>query len=229
MEKICVIEDNESIRELIVYALQAQGYEVFDFKSSALFWSTLHKEQISLIILDVMLPDEDGITILKKIRKNKEFEHIPIIMLTAKGEETDKLKGFTHGADDYVVKPFSVLELVARIKVFLKRSNVNSAEKKDEDVIQYKDLKVHLNKRNVYVNDVKVDLTYKEFELLTTLLNNKEIVLSREKLLNKIWGYDYEGETRTVDMHIKTLRKKLKQTDTDYIKTVRGVGYKIGD
>ncbi len=225
MKKICVVEDNESIRELVVYALQSQGYEVFDFENSFGFWETLQKEKINLIILDVMLPEEDGITILKKIRKNEEFENIPIIMLTAKGEETDKLKGFTYGADDYVVKPFSVLELIARIKVFLKRATIN--EKLNENLIQYKDLKVDLSKRTVYVNDKKLDLTYKEFELLITLLSNKEIVLSREKLLNKVWGYNYEGETRTVDMHIKTLRKKL--IDKDYIKTVRGVGYKIGD
>ncbi len=227
MKKICIVEDNESINELVVYALQAQNYEVFGFESSKGFWELVCKERIDLIILDVMLPEEDGISILKKIRSDKKLENIPVIMLTAKSSEVDILKGFNYGADDYIVKPFSVLELVARVKVFLKRSNI-SEENYISEVVEYKNIKIDIDKRIVYVDNNIVELTFKEYELLNILLKNEEIVLSREELLKEIWGYDYEGETRTVDMHIKTLRKKLGDS-INYIKTVRGIGYKIGD
>lgn len=232
MKKIYIVEDNESIRELVVYALQAQEYEVYDFESSEKFWDKIQNKESKpdLIILDIMLPKEDGISILQKVRQNDELKEIPIIMMTAKSSETDRLKGFSNGADDYIVKPFSVLELVARVKVFLKRSGIdsNNKDEQNKNILSYKDLIVDLNKRKVLVSGKNIELTFKEFELLVMFLKNNGIVLTREKLLNKIWGYDYEGETRTVDMHIKTLRKKLDE-NVEYIKTVRGVGYKIGD
>ncbi len=228
MKKIYIVEDNESIRELVVYALESEKYFVQGFEDSSLFWEAIKENIPDLIILDIMLPNESGMQILKKLREKEIFKDLPIIMLTAKGTEYERLKGFSEGADDYIVKPFSILELVARVKVFLKRSKKIEVIDNDNEILILDDLVVNMKKRNVKINDEKIDLTYKEFELLSLLLQNKGIVFSRDKLLNKIWGYDYEGETRTVDMHIKTLRKKINDKEK-YIKTVRGVGYKIGD
>ena len=220
---IYLLEDDDNIRKLILYTFASQNMDAMGFAKPSEFWKQIDKELPSLILLDIMLPEEDGLQVLKKLRNNSSTADIPIIMLTAKGSEYDKVVGLNGGADDYIVKPFGMLELVARVNAHLRRTmNQNKVK---EFVL--KDLYVCPAKHIVKVKDEKITLTLKEFELLCLLLDNEGIVLSRNQLIDRIWGYAFDGETRTVDVHIRTLRKKLKSAG-EYIETVKGVGYKIG-
>lgn len=225
MGKIFIVEDDENIRDLVNYSLRTSGYDCDGFEKSSFFWEALNSCETlpNIIILDVMLPDESGFQILKKLKSDDNYKDIPVIMLTAKGDEHDKLKGFDNGASDYIVKPFSVLELIARVNVW---TNIASSKTGNSDILSYKDVIVDKAKHLVLKNNEEVILTYKEFELLCYLLANRGIVLSRDLILEKIWGDEYLGETRTIDAHIKSLRKKL-MVDKDFINTVRGIGYKI--
>ena len=219
---IYVVEDDSSIRELIVYTLTSMNLEAMGFEKSSEFWAQMDRQMPTLIMLDVMLPEESGIEILKKIRKKPETERLPVIMVTAKTSEYDRINGLDNGADDYIPKPFSMLEMVARVKALLRRTK--DIEKQNEYFVE--NLYVCPTKHIVRVDDKDVMLTLKEFDVLCLLLQNKGIVLTREQLLNKIWGYEFDGESRTVDVHIRTLRQKLGSA-ADVIKTIRGVGYKI--
>lgn len=221
---IYFIEDDPNIRELVIYTLNTTGQNAVGFEKPSEFWSALNEKLPKLILLDVMLPQEDGLKILKKIRSNKITENIPVIMITAKSSEIDKIKGFDLGADDYVAKPFSIMELIARIKAVMRRTS--TTEQKTEYTIG--NLYVCPQKHRVKVNGEKVTLTLKEFELLCLMLENRDIVLSRDQILDKIWGYSFDGENRTVDVHIRTLRQKLGEAG-NLIETVRGIGYKIGE
>lgn len=217
---IYVVEDDKAIRNLVLYALQEKNYQVRGFEDGLNVVESLKNENVDLLILDIMLPEKDGIEILKEVRK---FSDIPIIMLTAKNDEYDKVLGLESGADDYITKPFSILELISRIKAVLRRS-----EKKDSEHLSYKNIRVNIKKRTAKIDGEKIDLTYKEFEMLLLFLSNIGNVITREDFLLKIWGYDYEGETRTVDVHIASLRNKLKSAGI-HIKTVRNLGYKLGE
>ena len=217
---IYVVEDDESIRNLVSYALTEKGYEVETFEDGLNITDLIKRKGGQLIILDIMLPEKDGIEILKEIR---EFSDIPTILLTARSEEYDKVLGLESGADDYITKPFSILELTSRVKAVLRRSS-----KRDSDHINYENITINTQKRTVKVDGRDIDLTYKEFEMLLLFMNNISNVITREDFLIKIWGYDYEGETRTVDVHIASLRNKLLGAGK-YIKTVRNLGYKFGE
>ncbi|MBS6645182.1 MAG: response regulator transcription factor [Clostridiaceae bacterium] len=219
---IYLVEDDNSIRELVIYTLQSTGFQAAGFSCGKEFWEGMRKEVPSLILLDIMLPDEDGLTILKKIRNASDTARIPVIMLTAKGTEYDKVIGLDSGADDYIPKPFGMMELVSRVKAVLRRTEPEQKTR----LYELGPIKVDVIRHTVHVSGETVNLTYKEFELLCYLLENEGIVLSRDQLLSKIWGYDFDGETRTVDVHIRTLRQKLG-TGGNYIETIRGVGYKI--
>ena len=218
---IFICEDDLNIQELVVYSLKQTGVNAQGFDNASKLYQALAKNDCELILLDIMLPDESGLDVLKKLKKDPKYKNIPIIMLTAKSSEYDKVLGLDLGADDYVAKPFGIMELIARIKAVLRR-NVNIADK-----LIYKELELDKSSHTVVYKNQKVVLTLKEFELLQKLMENQGIVLTREKLLEDIWGYDYYGETRTVDVHIRTLRSKLN-SDFDYIETIRGVGYKLG-
>lgn len=225
MKKIYCVEDDESIRELILYALKSADYQVAGFEKGSDFFRALKDELPSLILLDIMLPEEDGIEILKKLKTESAYQKIPVIMITAKSSEYDKVKGLDSGADDYITKPFGIMELLSRIRAVLRRYEENDSS---STLICLGDLSIDYNKRTVLFCEQPCELTYKEFELLYYLVKNQGIVLSREKILAAVWGFDFEGETRTVDMHIKTLRQKLEACGCiDLIKTVRSVGYKI--
>lgn len=217
---IYVVEDDKSIRNLVLYALSEKDYQVRGFEDGLDVVESVREESVDLLILDIMLPEKDGIEILKEIR---EFSNVPIIMLTARDNEFDKVLGLESGADDYITKPFSILELISRVKAVLRRS-----EKKDREHLTYANIEVNIKKRTVKVDSEKIDLTYKEFEMLLLFLTNIGNVITREDFLLKIWGYDYEGETRTVDVHIASLRNKLKSAGV-HIKTVRNLGYKLGE
>ena len=219
---IYLVEDDSSLRELIVYTLNSTGLEAEGFERPSEFWEKVDEKIPSLVMLDVMLPEENGIEILKKLRKNYSTEHVPTIMVTAKTSEYDKIKGLENGADDYIGKPFSMMEMVARVKALLRRSEYT--EKEQEYNIG--NLYVCPSKHIVKVDGKDITLTLKEFETLCLLLQNKGIVLTRDQLLNKMWGYSFDGESRTVDVHIRTLRQKLQEAGS-VIKTIRGVGYKI--
>lgn len=222
MSLIYVVEDDESIRELILYALQNSGHEAEGFEQAIELEKALKRHTPDLFLLDIMLPNKDGISILKDLKMN-EYKDIPIIMLTAKGTEYDKVKALDLGADDYIVKPFGVLELVSRINAVLRRANKTT--QKDTE-IQFENIVINQQSRAVYVDNQECMLTYKEYELLIYLIQHKNIVMTREKIMDAVWGFDYEGESRTVDMHIKTLRQKLNEAGS-LIKTVRNVGYVI--
>lgn len=221
---IYLVEDDNSIRELIVYTLNNTGLEAKGFALPSLFWQALEEQTPSLILLDIMLPEEDGLEILKKLRKRSNTQNIPVMMLTAKGSEYDKVVGLDCGADDYVPKPFGMMELIARIKALLRRAGnvTNEAE------YSVGNLYVCPSKHVVKVDGETVNLTLKEFEMLCLLLENRGIVLTRDQMLNRIWGYSFDGESRTVDVHVRTLRQKLGSAG-DLIETVRGIGYKIGE
>ncbi|MGN0482079.1 MAG: response regulator transcription factor [Lachnospiraceae bacterium] len=223
MARIYIVEDDESIREIEQYALKSGGFEADGFENSKDFFKALEDKIPDLIILDIMLPDEDGLQVLRKLRKKSATRRIPIIMVTAKSSEIDKVKGLDQGADDYMTKPFGVMELLSRVKAMLRRTR----EFAEESQLFYEDIVVDLEKHSVTVSGEKCELTYKEFELLKTLILNQGIVLSRDKIMDLVWGFEYEGESRTVDMHIKTLRQKLGESGR-VIKTVRNVGYMIG-
>jgi two-component system alkaline phosphatase synthesis response regulator PhoP len=225
---IYCVEDDKNIRDLVVYALQTGGFQAIGFMDATEFNKGLKSRKPSLILLDIMLPGEDGMSILKRLKSNKETKDIPVILLTAKGAEYDKVNGLNEGADDYITKPFGVMELLARVKAVLRR-----VEPKTEPDIGTKELNVggivlNVDKRKVTAYDKEITLTYKEFELLHYLIENQGIVLTREQLLKTIWGYDFEGETRTVDVHVGNLRQKLGICG-NLIETVRGIGYRIGE
>ncbi len=225
--KVLVIDDEMHIVELLKFNLEMSNYEV-DYAYDGIDGYIKARElKPDLILLDWMLPNISGIDVLRKIRSDKELANTPVIMLTAKNMENDKVEGLEFGADDYMTKPFSVKELLARIGTVLRRCNIKVKTK--ESTLFTGDLKVDLSKHEVYKGSEKIELTLKEFELLKLLLENKGKVLSRNYLLDKIWGYEYYGETRTVDVHIRYLRKKIEsENDSDkYIQTIRGVGYKI--
>lgn len=222
MRKIFIIEDDANIQEMIVYALSSSGLEAEGFTDGESFFSGLQKTIPSLLLLDIMLPGEDGISILKKLKQSEKHKQIPVIMLTAKGTELDRVKGLDLGADDYITKPFSVMEVISRVKAVLRRCE-GSAKQPDEIIVG--PITLYKDKHAVYVENQEISLTYKEFELLYYMMINEGIVLSREKLMDQVWGYDYPGESRTVDMHIKSLRQKLG--GGELIKTVRNVGYKM--
>lgn len=222
---IYLVEDDESIRELLVYTLNGQGLVAEGFAYPSDFWHAMEKKIPDLVLLDIMLPEEDGLEILQKLRKKKETKNIPIAMLTAKGSEYDVVKGLDGGADDYIPKPFRMMELVSRVKALLRRSGQEQPQDDEEYVLG--ELYVSKKRHLVKVKGEEVTLTMKEFELLLLFLSNPGIVFSRAQLLDKIWGYQFDGESRTVDVHIRTLRQKLKEAGR-YIETVRGIGYKVG-
>ncbi|MEG0924365.1 MAG: response regulator transcription factor [Anaerovoracaceae bacterium] len=221
---IYFVEDDNSIRELVIYTLNNAGFEAKGFEKPSLFWNAMAGLTPRLILLDIMLPEEDGLQILKKLRSASGTKKIPVMMLTAKGSEYDKVIGLDYGADDYVPKPFGMMELVARIKALLRRAEVVDVEK-DYTVGE---LYVSPIKHVVKVQGKQIILTLKEFEMLCLLLENKDIVFTRDQILTKIWGYAFDGESRTVDVHIRSLRQKLGPCG-DLIETVRGIGYKIGE
>lgn len=221
---IYFVEDDSNIRELVVYTLNSTGFDAIGFSRPSEFWKAIKTETPSLILLDIMLPEEDGLSILKKLRSEPETASVPVIILTAKADEFDKVKGFDLGADDYVPKPFGMMELVARVKAVLRRVERETSPSDYTIGALYVCPKKHI----VKVNGENVVLTLKEFDMLCYLLENKGIVLSRDQILNKVWGYSFDGESRTVDVHIRTLRQKLKEGG-DAISTIRGIGYKIGD
>lgn len=222
---IYLVEDDKNIRDLVVYTLNSTGLKAEGFECGACFWEALEDNIPKLILLDIMLPDESGLDILKKLRSKNSTKDLPIIMLTAKSSEYDKVVGLDLGADDYIPKPFGMMELVARVKAHLRRTGVYEENKKEQEYTAGK-LKVNPAKHRVTVDDKEITLTFKEFELLCFLLENRDVVLTRDKILSRIWGYNFDGETRTVDVHIRMLRQKLGESG-NIIETVRGIGYKI--
>ena len=222
---IYLVEDDNSIRELVAYTFNTAGLEAEGFDKPSLFWEALEKRKPDLVLLDIMLPEEDGIQILQKLRQRQDTKKLPVIMLTAKGSEHDKAMGLERGADDYVSKPFGMMEILARVKALLRRTEDLRPAQENRYVIG--DLTVNQKRHEVLVKGEAVTLTKKEFDMLCYLLENKGMVLTRDQLLNQIWGYDFDGENRTVDVHIRTLRQKLGDCGT-YIETIRGIGYKIG-
>ncbi|WP_455714476.1 response regulator transcription factor [Anaerosporobacter sp.] len=231
---ILAVDDEPHILELLQYNLENAGYEVVKAETGeeAMDYIENQSYEFAVVLLDWMLPGIDGIEVLKRIRMNEKYMHIPIIMLTAKSDEISKVVGLEIGADDYLAKPFGVHELMARMKAVMRRSGgvqpVTSNEQ--EEIIKIDSLVINKTRRTVEVDGKNVDLALKEYELLYLLAKNKGIVFTRENLLEKIWGYDYLGETRTVDVHVRNIRKKIEKDDTapTYIKTVRGIGYKFG-
>lgn len=218
---IYLVEDDESIRELVIYTLKSQGFEAKGFERPSHFWKALEKKKPALLLLDVMLPEEDGIFILKKLRMRPDTRKLPIIMLTAKSSEYDTVVGLDSGADDYIPKPFRMMELISRIRALLRRAEDDGAEE-----YQTGNLYVCPSRHIATVDKKNVNLTLKEYEVLCLLLKNSGTVLSRTQLLNQVWGYEFDGESRTVDVHIRTLRQKLGSAG-ELVETVRGVGYKI--
>lgn len=220
---IYLVEDDNAIRELVTYTLNSTGLESRGFAAPSAFWVALRSETPNLIMLDIMLPEEDGLQILKKLRTDLRTQRIPVMMLTAKGTEYDKVLGLDAGADDYLPKPFGMMELLARVRALLRRTG--PTEQADEYTIG--PLYLSVSRHQVRVEGQEVVLTLKEYELLKALVQNRETVLTRDRLLNQIWGYSFDGESRTVDVHIRTLRQKLGVA-ADLIETIRGVGYKLG-
>lgn len=221
---IYIVEDEPDIRELEEYALKSNGYRVVSFASSEPFWDAIEKEYPDLVLLDIMLPVEDGLSILKKLRSTKVTSTLPIIMITAKTSEIDSVRGLDLGADDYISKPFGVMEMLSRVRSVLRRSGTTNDQL--QSVYLFENIRLDNNKRQVTVDGSDIELTYKEFEVLMFLMKNPRIVFSRDTLMSSIWGFDYTGESRTVDVHVTTLRKKLGDSG-QYIQTVRNVGYKI--
>lgn len=221
---IYCVEDERNIRELLVYTLGTTGFEAKGIRDGKELKKALKEELPELILLDIMLPGEDGYSILENLKKNQETKDIPVIMVTAKEAEYDKVRGLDSGADDYITKPFGMMEFIARVKAVLRRVSKQSGKKE----YTYKGLTIHVERHQVFDGERQVELTLKEFELLRYLMENQGLVLSRDQILEKIWGYEFSGETRTVDVHIRTLRQKLGESGF-LIETVRGVGYRIGD
>lgn len=220
---IYYVEDDANIRDLIVYALNTTGMEAKGFAEAKSFWKAVAEERPELILLDIMLSGQDGMDILKKLKRFPETKEIPVIMLTAKTTEYDKVQGLDSGADDYVAKPFGMMELISRIKAVLRRTQ----KKTNSKIYEVQNIRMDVKKHEVYVDGERVVLTLKEFELLKRLMENPEVAWSRDQLLEEIWGYDFRGETRTIDVHVRTLRQKLGSAG-DLVETVRGVGYRIG-
>ncbi|MBQ9212056.1 MAG: response regulator transcription factor [Clostridia bacterium] len=220
---IYLLEDDDSIRKLVIYALESQGFEARGFETPREFSAAMARQLPRLILLDIMLPDEDGLSILKSLRKQPETARLPVIMLTAKNAEYDRVEGLDAGADDYISKPFGMMELMARIRAVLRRTEETPVE-----ILQVGDLRMDPDRHEVWVGEEQVQLTYKEFLLLRLLLENKERVLTREVLLERIWGLGSERENRTLDVHIRTLRAKLGEAGI-YVQTVRGVGYRFSE
>ena len=220
---IFILEDDDSIRKLINYSLKSQGFEVQDFPFPSLFWQTLETQTPDLLLLDIMLPEEDGISILKKLRSNPKTSTIPVIMLTAKDSEYDIVTGLDAGADDYVTKPFGMMALVSRIKAVLRRYEKSDSKK---EVLEAGGITIDENQHTVFAGSQQVFLTVKEFDLLALLIKNRGNVLTREQLLESIWEVSTDIESRTVDVHIRTLRAKLGEYEKN-IETIRGVGYKF--
>lgn len=218
---IYCVEDEESIRGLVSYVLTGQNFEVAAFENSQAFWKAIEVRQPQLILLDIMLEGEDGLHILRGLRQREKYRHIPVIMVTAKTTEFDIVKGLDAGADDYINKPFGVVELVSRIKAVLRRT----AQPAKEECLSSGDLTVDKARHLVTWKEQEINLTLKEYELLVYFMENKGLALSREKIMEAVWGFLYEGESRTVDMHVMTLRQQLGKAG-QYIKTVRGVGYR---
>ena len=217
---IYLLEDDDSIRDLVLYTLQSQGMEARGFPLPSAFWEAVAEHIPSLVLLDIMLPEEDGISVLKKLRSSARTSKLPVIMLTAKGTEYDKVLGLDAGADDYLAKPFGMMELLSRIRALLRRTE------REVNIYRCGVLTVDQTRHTVTVNGQEVLLTQKEFEVLCLLLKNRGQVLSRERLIEDVWGYAFTGESRTVDVHVRTLRQKLGEAGA-YIETVRGYGYKI--
>ena len=219
---IYILEDDANIRQMEAYALEHSGYEVRQFENSDELWDAFQKTLPKMLILDLMLPgDEDGLAVLKRLRSTPQLAKIPVIIVSAKDSELDLVKGLDSGADDYIAKPFGIMEFISRIKAVLRR--IDSTPSKQ---IIFGDIVFDDDKKQIFVNGELCHLTFKEQELLKLLLLNSDIVLTREKIMDKIWGFDYLGESRTVDMHIKSIRQKLGPCG-GYIKTVRGIGYKV--
>lgn len=236
MKKIILaIDDEEHILELLSYNLEKEGYKVLTAESGEQGLEILKQEKVNLVLLDIMLPGMDGMEVLKHLRRSEEFSDLPVIMLTAKSEEINKVLGLEVGADDYISKPFGIYELMARVKAVLRRSKdkepkqEEKKQKEQDEIIVIDKISINHTTREVLVDGVPVELALKEFELLYVLAKHRTRVFSREALLDKIWGYEYAGETRTVDVHIRNLRKKIEEDDNKpkYIKTVRGIGYKF--
>lgn len=221
---IYYVEDDANIRELVIYTLNQTGLSAKGFPDATAFFAASADEKPTLILLDIMLPGEDGLTILKKIRANASTTSIPVMMITAKTTEYDKVSGLDLGADDYITKPFGMAELVARVKALLRRSGMKASAER----LTHEELVVDIAKHTVTVGEQNIILTYKEFSLLACLMENAGRAYTREQLLETVWGYDYEGGTRTVDVHVQTLRTKLGSAGR-FIETVRGVGYRFGE
>ncbi|MDD6679446.1 MAG: response regulator transcription factor [Firmicutes bacterium] len=221
---IYCVEDDNSIRELMLYALRASGFSAAGFETAGAFWQGIRGEKPELVLLDIMLPDEDGISVLKKLRASPATAEIPVIMATAKGTEFDKVIGLDQGADDYLSKPFGMMEMVSRVKAVLRRS----APRTEAALLQYRNIEMNESSHRVSVSGVGVELTVKEYALLRLFLKNPGVAFTRENLLSAVWESDYQGETRTVDVHIASLRTKLKDAG-EFIRTVRGVGYRLED
>ena len=217
---VYLLEDDDSIRDLVIYTLQSQGMEAKGFPRPSAFWEAMAEHTPSLVLLDIMLPEEDGISVLKQLRSSARTCRLPVIMLTAKGTEYDKVLGLDAGADDYLAKPFGMMELLSRIRALLRRTE------REVNIYRCDVLTVNQTRHTVTVNGREVVLTQKEFEVLCLLLKNRGQVLSRERLIEDVWGYTFTGESRTVDVHVRTLRQKLGEAGA-YIETVRGYGYKI--
>lgn len=220
MALIYVVEDDKNIQEIETFALSGSGYEAVGFENAAEFYEAMDNQMPDLVLLDIMLPDEDGLSVLRKLRDKKETQDIPVIMVTAKTTEIDKVKGLDSGADDYMTKPFGIMELISRVKAVLRRMKVEEKE----PILRIGRIVLDSVKHTVTVDGENCDLTYKEYELLKLLMTNAGIATTRQVILDKVWGTDFEGESRTLDMHIKTLRQKLKE-EGYHIKTVRNVGY----
>jgi two-component system alkaline phosphatase synthesis response regulator PhoP len=221
---IYIVEDEANIRDLLAYTLNASGFEARGFAEAGAFWEALDEKAPDLVILDIMLPGEDGLSLLKKLKAKKETASLPVIMASAKDAEYDKVTGLDSGADDYLAKPFGMMELVARVKSLLRRAAGKGAQAK-RDILTLGGVTADIGRHTVTAGGGEVSLTLKEFDLLVHLLRNEGIAFTRDRLLSDVWGYDYAGETRTVDNHILTLRSKLGEAGA-VIKTVRGVGYK---
>lgn len=220
---IYLLEDETSIRNLVVYTLNNSGFEAIGFPDSEPFWEAMRNRIPDLVLLDIMLPGEDGLVVLKKLRQQPQTSRLPVMMLTARGAEYDKVLGLDMGADDYLPKPFGMMELVARVKSLLRRTQPEDTRRE----YQIKGLFVSLPRHMVTVEGQPVTLTLKEFDVLAFLMQNQGLVLNRDQIMSAVWGYDFDGESRTVDVHIRTLRTKLG-TCENLIETVRGVGYRIG-
>ena len=219
---IYCVEDDAGIRNMVVYTLRSTGFEAEGLPDGAAFFDAIKKTRPQLVLLDIMLPGDDGLTILKKLRDTPATAEIPVILATAKGSEYDKVTGLDLGADDYLAKPFGMMEMVSRVKAVLRRTT----PRQDQQVLQAGALSLNLGEHLVTVDGQRVTLTLKEFEVLRVMMEHVGQVFTRERLLGEIWGYDFDGETRTVDVHMRTLRQKLGRCG-DYIETVRGVGYRL--